>query len=454
MRTKLFITFLSILVTASLFAQTTEKPFELYLDFPAMDLNYQSYATRTTGSFLTSYANPSMKQSMAISNNLYSSVHYGFKKIFKTKYKFISTILTTASIGAFDFISTYTPLGHAWLHEEYHRAVMTRRGIDSFNDVNSFPFGETVIAVRKIKDAQLADLFENHNADYRRTMTAGLEGSFAQIRSLQSNNFYYGLKIPNTFLYWFSTYVGLTYINGSTTERFNDLVDDLNESDGADIDQRDFAGPDFSAWAYALVNPDVAYDERGVHPSGVGIDRYIRPSELSEEATLYLKTQAGMPMLNFISPHMFGFSRIKIKSSPTGNHYGNFAVRHVLTPFGNDIALDVYYQTPNTNYFFSVHNYNNKEKIFAGLEAGVIDKSLLMDKVLVSARSMVWLQPKKQSFTSTQGALGGLLAIKASYGMGIFYPYIELEGKTRGWVMSNVFLNENLSVLLGMSMRM
>ncbi len=129
------------------------------------------------------------------------------------------------------------------------------------------------------------------------------------------------------------------YVTSSATEDFDDLADRLNEEDGADILKRDFTGPDFTAWVDALFNPNRPYESRGVHPSGVGINRYIKPTSLSSEEIEYLQKQGILQWLNLISPHLFGFSKIKLKSTPKGDYFGNLAVRHLLTSFGNDISI-------------------------------------------------------------------------------------------------------------------
>ncbi|MBK5277653.1 MAG: hypothetical protein JJE09_02200 [Bacteroidia bacterium] len=102
----------------------------------------------------------------------------------------------------------------------------------------------------------------------------------------------------------------------------------------------------------------------------------------------------------------------------------------------------------------SIHNYNNRNNSFLGLEGAIIDIPLLANKFLLSPRAVVWIQPKDQSFTTTNGSLGGLLNLRGSYKLGLIYPYIEIEGKTAGWAMGNVFLEDNISLSMGLSLRL
>ncbi|NJL76756.1 MAG: hypothetical protein HC892_18770 [Saprospiraceae bacterium] len=148
-----------------------------------------------------------------------------------------------------------------------------------------------------------------------------------------------------------------------------------------------------------------------------------------------------------------GFLKLKIRANQKGDYYGSFAVRHSLTSFGNDVSLDVFYQTPKTNIFTSLHNYNNLNASFWGLESAIIDKPLLNDKLLVSGKGMLWIQPQDQSFTTNKGSLGGLLNFRGSLQLGTWFPYVELEGKTKGWVIGNVFLGENISLNCGLNVR-
>ncbi len=438
-------------------AQSQNQPdtVRLMLEFPFVDAPFQYYASKTTGNILSAYANPSMAQSLALSNNFYSSAHYAIKKLIKSKDNFLKILLQNSIAAGFDFISFYVPLGVGWFHEEYHRAVMTRREINSFNDMNTFPIGKTAVYVSNIKDEDLIRLHNNHNADFIRLQSAGLEAQYHQIQSLQKQNFYYNQGLPHIPLYWLSTINNIDYVMncGTVGGQFDEEIDKMNQRE-AKISERDFTGPDFTAWSKALFNPNTLYEARGIHPLGNGINRYIKPSQLSPQELDYLKKQGNLQLLNLLSPHLFGFPKFKLKSGENGNYYGSFAVRHLLTSFGNDISLDIFYQTPKHNLFFTLHNYNNRDNAFWGLEASILDKRVINDKLLVSGRSMLWAQPKNQSFQTSESSLGGLVGLRGAYEVGeIWFPYLELEAKTKGWVMGNVFLEENISVRAGLSAR-
>jgi hypothetical protein len=454
MRTYLF---LAILFSFHLgYAQSSGDTVRLLLDFPVLDFPHQSYASRTTGNFFAGYANPSMKQSLQMSANFYSVVHHDIKRLFrKVNSNFLRNLLTYGGVTAVDVLSTFVPFGHAWLHEEYHRAVLTRREANSANEVNTFPFGKSAIKVYRLTDEDLARVHDKHQNDWRRLQTAGGESELHLIQTLQRNDFFYKQKMPNIPLYWIVTFGVGEYLRSCARPDIDEINDKLSQEEGRDIANRDFTGPDYTAWAYSLFRPNLPYSARGIHPSGVGINRYIRQADLTQEERDFIRKQGAWQWINFLSPTLFGIERIRLKSSDAGNHYGNFALRSIATPYGNDFMIDLWYQSPKISAYAVVHSYFNKDSYFPGLEAGMVDYKLWNDKIAVSPSAALWLQPKNLSFTEKSGELGGMLRIKARANTGkIFCPYIELQGKTAGWLMGDVFLEPNLSVNVGVNLLM
>lgn len=434
-------------------AQTKPDTIKLQLDFPFADFPYQTYANKTTGGFLSAYINPSMSQALAMSNNLYSSAHYGVKSLFRGKTRFKTELNRNLAALGFDIFSSYIPFGNAWLHEEYHRAVMTRRGVNSFNQIYTFPFGKATVSVNKVKDDDLILLSDTYNKDFRRLLVAGMEGEYLQIRKLQQNNFFHNLGLPHIPLYWLSTLGSISYLNDlSGSTYYDELIDQANQVEFS-IESRDFTGPDYTAWASALFNPQRPYEDRGPHPSGVGINRYVKTADLNTQELNYLKRQGQLHWLNVFSPQLFGFSKLRLKSAENGTYYGNFALRHILTPFGNSISLDLFYQTPKNNFNFLFHNYNNLNRSLLGIESAIIDKKVY-DKWMFSGRGIVWTQPASQSFAEDNARLGGAFNIRNSLSLNGFYIYFDVEAKSAGWLMGNMFLESNISLKMGLNVRL
>jgi hypothetical protein len=250
-------------------------------------------------------------------------------------------------------------------------------------------------------------LIRLHNSniqDFIRLNSGGLEGQYHQIQALQKFNFYYNEDVPNLYHYWLNTFNSIFYVLSSAIpDQFDEDIDNWNLKEKK-IPDRDFTGPDFTAWTKALFNPTEPYEARGIHPTGVGINRYIKPSQLNDNEKKFLIKQGRLQFINLISPHLFGFSKIKLKNEE--DYYFNFAFRHVLTSFGYDVFLDIFYQTTKDNLFFAIHNYHNYKASFWGLEASLIDKKIPIENVLITAKGIVWTQPKGQSFTDKKSELG------------------------------------------------
>ena len=50
-------------------------------------------------------------------------------------------LFSSLTAAGADLLLLYAPARNGWLHEEYHRSVMTLFYINSFNDMNTFPIG-------------------------------------------------------------------------------------------------------------------------------------------------------------------------------------------------------------------------------------------------------------------------------------------------------------------------
>jgi hypothetical protein len=132
----------------------------------------------------------------------------------------------------------------------------------------------------------------------------------------------------------------------------------------------------------------------------------------------------------------------------------NFALRHYLTSFGYDLGGDLFLQIKDKHILFTWHGYHNKDHFFPGVETQLLDFPLQVSAKTLSLtlRSMLWLQPKDQQFYADQGQAGGLLYAQLRYPLSrTWQPYLEVEGKTQGWVAGNPFLQPNLTVRAGIS---
>jgi hypothetical protein len=434
------------------FAQTddvkTIQP-SVKLDWPLFDLPYQIDAMNTVGhGFFSGYANPSMAQSLALTQNIFSGFYYGMKYFHDNSglNEILKKIIYYGGVALGSYLFMYMPGGDGWLHEEYHRAVMTRFRVNSFNGMNLFPIGATAVYVNSVKDEDVIRMKKESPPDFVRMFAAGIEGQYLLVDRLQRNNFFYNHKLFYEVTYWSITLNSHLYVMMSSQSESIDITGE-NESP----DSRDFAGLDFTAWVYDLFRPNEPYEDRGEHPSGDGVDRYITTISLTDAEVNYLQLQGYLQLLNYLSPMMFG-----IRSLPMGEFEGNFALRHYLTSFGMDISAHVFLKKAPFNMIFVLHNYANYHNWFPAIETELVDYPVNIGKLnmFLSPRVLIGMQPKGQEFMTSSPAFLGLFGMRADFmtHKNIF-PYIDFTAKTKGWVAGNEFLDGNVSVKVGLSLR-
>lgn len=437
----------------NLYALSIDVPYEeeagnhfkkgiFFIELPLYDYPFN---TENRGSF------PSMQQSLAITKDFYQLAHAGIENGLGSR----RNLSTRLAIVALDILAL--PLGDTWLHEEWHRAVLSRRNTSSYNDVYNLDLLAEAISVSHIKDEDLIRLKRESPADMVRLAEAGIEGEYELVTALQKDNFFYGINTFNLPLY-ILTYAGaIDYVNFSGTGEAGVETDIFNLQEGSDVSKRDALGLDFTAWVYDLFRPTEPYEARGVHPSGVGIDRAIKPSDLTSEELSYLKRQGRLAYLNLLDPHLIGISRFRVTSeqSPQPTDF-NISIRHYLTSFGYTIDTNVFFKKDNLNLFMIVHNYANGERHFPGLDVEILRYPLTRFKtpLTLNVRSAIWLQPEDQMFKTKAGKFGGLASLRAGWnGFKNVEPYMEVTAKTEGWVAGNAYLDSNTSVQTGLIYR-
>jgi len=414
----------------------------LYLNIPIMDLPYQVTVVKETGNGWNAFYNQSMASSLELSEDLHVASHYAIRKICKERQ------YSRLAIYAWDFPSMYLPFGTGWTHEEYHRAVMGLRGVSSFDEIWKMQLFASTVSVSHETDEGMERLHDFYIKDFIRMNAAGLEGQSHLNQRLQRNDFFYHRYMMNELTMWMNVINNYFYLDGCADPETDEMVNEMNEEE-TQVKQRDFTGMDLSAWAYELFHPGVAYAQRGTHPSGVGTNRYITYDMIGEEGVAYLKKQSRREWLNALSPMMIGIRRIPLFQTKAGQWYGNFAGRHYLTHYGDDISVDLMLETPKLNFIVAPHIYSNYVKSFPGMEFAIEDKRFMNDRIRLSATTQLWSQPEE--FSSTKGKFGGLISADVSYAFSRRWEaYAQLTGKTDGWVAGNVYLDKNLSLRGGL----
>ncbi len=433
--------------------KTQTKPTPIILDYDFVDFPFSKQSIELLG-VGGLFVNPSMSQSLNIAASFNNLKREGIYRLMaknpstKPYYKFsimMADILTYLPI----------PLSIGWEHEEFHRAVFLKHGGSSYNEMNNFPIIKSLISVLKVKDADLIRLKLESPQDQVRMSEAGLEGGYLLGNTINKQAFYYNTKSVS-YTPLISTLNSAFYVFMCSRIKSDRMTDEANTEEGSNIAKRDLLGFDFTSWVYDLFRPNEPYESRGIHPSGVGINRYIKRSQLNHDELSYLKLHGYLQFINFINPMTLFHTSYTLQEKENGDDTrANLYFNHWLSPFGFDISTTGLLHYDQHNYALSIHNYANYYKWFPGIEIEtynyLLGEGKLKRPIPVSARAMLWLQPEDQLFFAKHGAFGGFIETKIHYPFNKhFQPYISVSAKSNGWVQGNVYLEKNISGEFGL----
>lgn len=387
---------------------------------------------------------PSMPQALAASSCLHSMGAWGIARAVTGEAAgWTESTWARLGIALFDAALVTLPGGHAWLHEEGHRVILSAHGIASRNEVYRGDVTATVIQVSGMADADLAALKRDHPADFVRLAEAGIEIVAEQTRSMEAAEFFEDTATYNLPLYWLNAAQAIFYLNSS----LDDTADRLKRrfASQASETERDFAGHDFTSWAYDLHRPDEPYAARGVHPTGAGVDRQRGTRDLSNAERRFLRKEARHGWLNLADPFLVGLRRFE--AGPGA--WWNARMLHHLTSFGHDLAVLAHLQTENWNLTLALHGFQNDKRWFPGLEAA-LHRVRVHEGITLSPRFMVWQQPHGQRFQSRRPAPGGLLSARVAYERSDGCE-VWTEGtlKSDGWVAGIPYLDSKAMIMVG-----
>jgi hypothetical protein len=425
-----------------------DRPPAVHLELPVLDLPFQSANGRSW---------PSMQQSLWVTADLYQGVHHLLGRLVDPHASgWKEALAGKVIITLFDIFTGTVPGLLAWQHEEWHRAVMSWRGVGSYDDIYNLRLLAEIVNVSHVTDENLVRLKAEHPADQVRMSMAGIEGNYAEAHAVESIQFFQHTTTWNPALLWV-LYIGNSeYLRLCASTRSDTTTMMENDTEGADVPRRDFTGLDCDGWTYDLFRPDEPYAARGTHPSGVGIDRYRSYSRLAPEEQRFTRRQHLLSYLNFLDPNLIGVQRMRLPWLVGGAPVDfNLAFRYVPAAFGYDLRLDLFGQrTQAQNLLVSLHGYFNHGGPFPGLEVALyrLPVGRLAGKpLLLGVRAAGWLQPERLRYDSNGGDVGGLVGVRAGWALlPACEPYLEVETKSAGWVTGNVFLDANLSARTGL----
>ena len=454
----LFLTLHTVLFTQEMTEQNNVlDKVALKIDLPLFDLPYQINIMQAMDyAFPYTYTSPSMKQSLALTMGVYSSMHYGLKRMydsltFAPLYKnLIYAGSTTAGILAFAYV---LPFGYPWLKHEYIRSIFSQHGIDSYENNGAYFIGVT--------DSSLSQLKADAPYDFIRMNVTGMEAYNLFSDSMMRNSFFYDLENLSFLSAFITVFLNFSFnvssILGHELGMINVDDDEINmryKYDSSNQVERILTGVDAINWVYDLFRPNEPYSARGPHPSGDGsVARYIHYAQLTKEEKNYLILQMGLQYLNFVSPLLYSFRSIQL--GETGFE-GNFALRHYLTSFGADIPASIFLKYRQFDMAFTYHSYVNYENYFPAIEAELIDYPINIGKfsMFISPRVLIGAQPKNQEFKTASPEFLGLFGLRVDFRISNnVLPYFDFTAKTNGWIAGNEYLKSSVGFQTGVSLR-
>ncbi|WP_161888529.1 hypothetical protein [Pontibacter russatus] len=408
------------------------------------------------------YTYPSMQQSLEWSNNFYD---LGYRGIDLLGDKLIrldegraapgrvllnKTTKYLLSLGFVKYGSELPiPLG-IWAHEEFHRAVLGVNGINAKN--GNWLFSRWDGTVYGVSDEQLSGLKAHEPSALLYSYVAGVHAQNLSTQTNMLQDFYHERTSYKNALYLYNAYYTWHYLKFSISHASNTVKVDAPPHENPDPGQRDFAGADFTAWAFDMFNPNQPYTARDPFPGGEGVNRRVGFDDLSPEAQDFLKDQQKLSLLNFINPAIFFINRIHL-----GRNFSfNFMGQYIPTNFGNDIGLQLPMRWKSNNLLLGLHTYNNRTETFPGLDVALIDKALDRSGRLYGSVALhIWMQPEEQSFFDEKGKAGGATDLKVALNLSRhFSSFLSVTGKTAGWQLGNPYLDENISLRAGVNLNL
>ncbi|MDH4275887.1 MAG: hypothetical protein OEW08_12700 [Gammaproteobacteria bacterium] len=377
---------------------------------------------------------PSMYQSLRYSVDFYYLAHNTFADEYVfDKWQHASAFKRTWPIYLFDLLSLWTPLGVSWMHEEWHRAALSKYGVGSRNGVYDWPLFAEVISVDNVDDARLATLKAEHPVALVRAHAAGIESQYEMNLLFEKNAFFYNHRAGTQLIMWVNYANNISYLwgcgAGGNSAR---LTSTAQREEGTNVATRDFTGMDCDAWVYDLFRPYEPYASRGAHPSGVGVDRYRDYGDLTAEEKKYVDLQFKLSFINLVDPAFWGKKEFRDDTLRW-----NFSLRHHLAPFGYNLGMNVFAKYNQQKVFATVNWYSNKHGGMPGVDMEILrlPVNIFEQTSHVSARASAWYQPQGLLFDQTRWRPGGLLSFRLDVPL---TTHLELTGevyaKTTGWV--------------------
>jgi hypothetical protein len=273
---------------------------------------------------------------------------------------------------------------------------------------------EGVIAVYGVSDEELIRLKLERPADMARLAIAGDEQLVVLSQSQTQDALFFGGESgrlgPVVFsdrrhasLHAWLWASHLFYMMAVTSGSLDETIDRVSARE-VDVLERDLLGLDFTAWARDIHRPREAYEARGAHPTGVGVQRYVKWSELTDEEQRYLKQRRSMHVLNVINPALFN-----IRGFALGEEVMmSAALVHQLAPFGYDLGVSARVMAGDLKLAAWLHGYVSERGVHPGLALVEWPSEVLGQRVYWTPRLGGWIQPDELLYRAQDASLGAM----------------------------------------------
>jgi hypothetical protein len=373
---------------------------------------------------------PSMEQSQALATDGYRLLGLGLREGTQAVIR-----NEPAAIGVglgLDYAAAFllTPL-EILAHEEWHLAALRQGGVTG---TDRFLQGEVV----DVSDQELIDFKTADPAGLVRAHSAGIEQQIAFTRRLADDQFAYAgeswhvgpfegghtFAAPYAQALEVNTFAYLGFC--ASAEGTADAIADAEARETDEL-ERDFTGPDCTAWARDLFRPDEPYEARGAHPSGEGIGRYVAFGDLTPEEQRFLKAQVPLHALSLVNPQLYGIDRVRV-----GRGYGTASLTHWLTPYGYAVDLHGGYRESGATAFGTVRLGVSDGRVFPSVGAELRDVHLRGD-LWLDGEATAWLQPDALRWGGDPRPGGALSARVRWRAAERAAPFVGVVAKSSGW---------------------
>jgi len=420
-------------------ADSAPEPSGIWLELPVVELPFNT---------AHGYRVPGMQQALAISGDGYQLLHFGVEQFLDPwRTHGWTRVAAIATMSAVDVLSFRLPLFAGWQHEEAHRAILGRHGIDSRDGIYDIFQLSLKVGVTELADDDLVRLKAADPAELVRLASAGIEANYELATQVEKTRFFHQTRTLDAPLIIALYAVNSLYWASCVTSGPADVVQD------PDVTKRDFAGLDCTSWIYDLSRPDEPYASRGPDPNS-GIRRYRSADDLTSHERSYLKRQLALSFLNFLDPQVLGIDAFTLGASTRLNAN----IRYEPTSFGSDASANLMLSRGALGALgalVTAHAYGNDGHIFPGVSAELVRYPLhLTDDVavMVSGRLAAWQQPRGQRFATQDADTGGLAGLRIGLPLYGIEAYADLQVKSAGWVASEPNLGSGVTTLVGVAM--